>query len=335
ASGIWPVFELASLDEDKIDRFITAWYRQLAGMRVVKDHVSLSAGLSHAVRRPDLWRLAANPLLLTVMALVHTHKGELPEARALLYEDVVDLLLWRWEAVKLESPDGRETTWRQLLREAELGDIDMKEALWALAFHSHGRIKESKGAEATADIVKADLLEALRALHPNQSYDWANRMIQIMNLRAGLLVETGSNVYSFPHRTFEEYLAGCHLSVSSNFTDEAVKLARQGAFWWEVILLAVGSLVHSGKTEATLVLVDELCPEKAPEMGDVNGWRAIWLAGKCLLEIGLVRANRRNLGRTLVERVPRHLTHLITRDVLEPRERAEAGSVLGAIGDPR
>ncbi len=27
----------------------------------------------------------------------------MPDARALLYEDVVDLLLWRWEAVKLEK----------------------------------------------------------------------------------------------------------------------------------------------------------------------------------------------------------------------------------------
>ena len=105
----WPIFELAKLDEEQVDRFIRAWYNQLAAMDVVKNAEMRSTKLSQAVRRPDLWRLARNPLLLTVMALVHTHKGELPEARALLYEDVVDLLLWRWEAIKLDDRGGEDT----------------------------------------------------------------------------------------------------------------------------------------------------------------------------------------------------------------------------------
>ncbi len=56
--------------------------------------------LQNAVRRKDLKRLAPNPLLLTVMALVHAHKGGLPDARALLYEETVEILLWRWEQIK-------------------------------------------------------------------------------------------------------------------------------------------------------------------------------------------------------------------------------------------
>jgi hypothetical protein len=39
------------------------------------------------------------------MALVHTHKGRLPEARALLYEETIDILLWRWEQVKAGGED--------------------------------------------------------------------------------------------------------------------------------------------------------------------------------------------------------------------------------------
>ncbi len=128
---IWPVFELDGLNEEKISTFIKAWHQQLADMSVVSNPDASSAKLIRAVRRPALWRLARNPLLLTVMALVHTHKGEMPDARALLYEDVVDLLLWRWEAIKLENEDARETTWRRLLQEAKLNDIDLKQALWS------------------------------------------------------------------------------------------------------------------------------------------------------------------------------------------------------------
>ncbi|RME52784.1 MAG: hypothetical protein D6790_18360, partial [Caldilineae bacterium] len=94
----WPTYELARLSGEKIDRFIQAWYDQLAALHVVSNPDVRAQKLRTAVRRPDLWRLAPNPLLLTVMALVHSYKSELPEARALLYEDVVDLLLWRWEA---------------------------------------------------------------------------------------------------------------------------------------------------------------------------------------------------------------------------------------------
>ena len=45
------------------------------------DVEGLTSQLRTAVRRSDLWRLASNPLLLTVMALVHTHKGRLGVTR--------------------------------------------------------------------------------------------------------------------------------------------------------------------------------------------------------------------------------------------------------------
>jgi len=157
-----------------------------------------------------------------------------------------------------------------------------------------------------------------------------------MKVRAGLLVESQPGVYRFPHRTFQEYLAGCHLSVQPHFTEQALALAGQSVFWWQVILLAVGRWVYEIKNvDPPLMLVNELCPLDAPADEDVAAWRNIWLAGQCLLEIGLARATRRRLGLSLVERVRGHLTDLITHDRLTPRERAEAGAVLSMIGDPR
>lgn len=335
----WSVVEISPLDEKQIDRFIQAWYGQLAAMQVVTpgEGQTRSDRLSQAVRRADLWRLAPNPLLLTVMALVHTHKGELPDARAALYEDVVDLLLWRWEAIKLAQPDGRETTWRQLLQAAGLSDLDVKLTLWELAFEAHSQqAGDGEKRKPTADIAKADLLRTLRTLHPDQSLDWAEQLIQIMNLRAGLLVEGTPEIYSFPHRTFQEYLAGCHLGNLADFTERALDLAAQGAYWRESILLAVGRLVHvSGDIDRPLMLVSELCPTAQPAAGDVERWRTVWLAGDCLLELGLKRAERRETGRALVLRVRGHLCSLLEQGQLTPRERAEAGSALSALGDPR
>ena len=161
-----PAFELAPFDEGKIGRFIGAWYDELARLGVVKveDAAGLAQRLQEAVHRPDLWRLAPNPLLLTVMALVHTHKGRLPDARALLYEDTVDILLWRWEQIKAGA-EGDAPRLRQLLLDAGRTDVDLKRALWRLAFEAH----QEGGAgddEALADIGELRLQGALAGLHP-------------------------------------------------------------------------------------------------------------------------------------------------------------------------
>ena len=125
-------FTLAPLTEEQIDSFIGAWYSELTRVESVKaeEAETLAQRLRQAVRRPDLWRLAPNPLLLTVMALVHTHKNRLPEARALLYEETIDFLLWQWEEMKYSATDTVPGL-RSLLAEAECMDTDLKQALWA------------------------------------------------------------------------------------------------------------------------------------------------------------------------------------------------------------
>ncbi len=333
---IWPVFELAELTDAQIRHFIADWYGLMVTMQVINDIGTLSDKLQQAVFRPDLLRLARNPLLLTVMALVHTHKGQLPDARALLFEAVVELLLWRWEAIKLKNPDGSETTWRQLLRSVHLTEMSIKQTLWELAFHIHGRTHGGTDRDLTADITESELLATLRELHPNRSLDWAEQLVQIIQLRAGLLVEKSPKLFGFPHRTFQEYLAACHLSTQRDFVQQALGLADKHQTWHEVILLAIGYLVHcTDAIERPLLLIGELCPAQAPALTDELAWQKIWLAGKALLEVGVARTEPLQQGRALIERLRTQLTTLVSHDLLEPRLRAEAGVVLSILGDLR
>ncbi len=259
-----PDFTLAPFTAQHIDAFIAAWYAELRRVQILTaDEASgLAQRLQQAVRRPDLWRLAPNPLLLTVMALVHTHRNRLPEARALLYEETVHFLLWHWEELKV-GRDGPAPRLRALLAQAECADTDLRGVLWRLAFAAHGA---SGAGEAVADIGKWPLLEALAALHPQTSLDWARQVLEAMTLRAGLLLERAPEVYAFPHRTFQEYLAGAALAVQADFAQEAARLSAEGPLWREAVLLAVGRLVHvSGETDRPLALVGELCPVQALE----------------------------------------------------------------------
>jgi len=329
-----PFVELAQLSEEKIDRFIDAWYQELVRLGEVRkeEAAGLAGRLREALRRPDLWRLAPNPLLLTVMALVHTHKGRLPDARALLYEDTVELLLWRWEEIKLGS--GEESTGlRRLLAVAGRTDVDLKRCLWQIAFDAHRQGGAAEG-EALADIGELRLEKALSGLHPEGSRDWALQVVSAMRHRAGLLIERVPEVFTFPHRTFQEYLAGAHLGSQADFAVQAAGLVAESAFWREVILLGVGRLVYlGGDIHKPLALVWELCPEIAVD--EESGWQKAWLAGEVLVEMGVNRVGDSAQGRDLLARVKNRLVDLLERERLVPVERARAADTLCLLGDPR
>ena len=350
--------ELAGFDEGKIDRFIEAWYAELRthGTVTAAETEARTVQLRQAVRRPDLWSLASNPLLLTVIALVNTHKGRLPDARALLYRDTVEILLWRWEEQKSGGQEDVRGL-RALLVEANLGEVDLERSLWRLAYEAHAEGPGGDGQAGAAGIGELKLLKALAALKDNDQ-GWAQRVIEAIKLRAGLLLERTPGVFAFPHRTFQEYLAGAYLASVGDFARRAARLAGEdahwremiltgggeihladyltgGARWREVILLAVGRLVYvSGDLVQPLTLAAELCPTDGP--GDTElGWRKAWLAGEVLNEAGAERVAGYALGRELRERVPARLAQLICGGWLAPRERAAAGDTLAQLGDPR
>ncbi len=330
-----PDFELAPFTQEQIDGFIESWYAEQHRAQHIKTRQevdTLTERLKEAVRRHDLQQLAPNPLLLTVMALVHTHKGRLPDARALLYEETIEILLWRWEQLKVPGQE-QDVGLLQLLQQAQRTDVDLKRVLWELAFIAHR--KGSTGDEGVADIGEMDLIQAMAALHPTTSLDWGKAVVETIKLRAGLLVERVPGRFTFPHRTFQEYLAGAYIAAQSDFSRQAAQLAEEYAVWREVILLGVGRLVYlSGDIEKPLALIAELCPAQIKE-GSITDWHKQWLAGDIVKEIGLNRVKDRSLGRELLPRVQARLVSVMRDSPLPPRERVEAGNTLAAIGDSR
>ena len=333
----FPALTIAPFNETQINDFIHAWHTEVASKwnqpRYELDKLE-SKLRGEVARREDLRRLAPNPLLLTVMALVHTSDGELPEARALLYERAVDILLWRWDQQKSKA-HGEESRMVVKLREVGRDRGDLLVRLAKLAFLAHQQIKADDGNDEVTGISESTLLNELRELHPKRSLDWAEEIVDIMKMRAGLLLERTGGIFSFPHRTFQEYLAGMHLARQTNFTTEALKCIGQGDFWRIVVLLAAGNLVHSSVPdyEKPTWLAEELCP--ITKTDNETAWRRAWLGGEVLLEVGLNRVRDTERGRNLLERVRTRLADLLESGALAPRERMDAGDVLGALGDPR
>jgi formylglycine-generating enzyme required for sulfatase activity/energy-coupling factor transporter ATP-binding protein EcfA2 len=325
----FPVFELAPFTEEKVAHFIRAWYQQQFALGAVRrgEVNTRIAQLTAAAQWPEMAALASNPLLLTLMALIHTRQQTLPGVRALIYEECIDIMLWRWGRTKRET-----SGLHKLLEEVGLQALDLKHALWKLAFDLHKGDADRQGAEAK--IAASDLWQALQPLHPDGDFNWVARVVTHLLERTGLLVEREEGVYTYPHRTFQEYLAGSYLSVKKNFALQAKNLVDEADFWREAVLLAVSRQVYVVEDlSRVLVFVGELCPAQCVDK-DVR-WRQVRLAGEVFLEMALDREQDFQLGRDLLARVRERLRILVEAGHLQARARAEAGDVLGRLGDPR
>ncbi len=340
--GQFPTLTLTPFDSERVERFIQGWYAQgCIGVRCPgMDPQAALDMLRQTVRRPDLWHLATNPMMLTLMALVHSFRGELPEARSRLYEDAVDVLLWRWE----QYTTGDTAHLTDQLREARRDRGDLMSLLERLAYRVQGKgstdaILTLRGdavgqTASVAGIGEAELLEALAGLHPRRNAEWAQGAIDTIKVHVPLLVEDQPGVFTFAHRTIQEYLAGAYLAHAGDFPDRVAALVDERGYWREPILLGVGFLVHNQReTERPLRLVDRLCPTDFPT--DDDGWRRVWVAGETISAIGMMRVSDTPQGVSLLDRVRHRLAALVEHGALHPGERAAAAEVLGRLGDAR
>jgi formylglycine-generating enzyme required for sulfatase activity len=318
---------LTPFDEEKICHFVAAWYGEVArmGLMSASEAGERAERLQDAVRRPDLRVLAPNPLLLTMMALLHASWGRLPEDRVQLYSEIVELLLARWEESRLG---------RQALAQARMSSSDLRFALEEVAYDAHG---SQPSGEGTADVTESLLREVLQGYLEG---DWnrAGDVIAYIRERAGLLLERKPRLYTFPHRTLQEYLAGCHLSVQPDFATQVTDLLREDEpRWREPFLLAVGKTGRAeNRVDQALAVVDGLCPRECGKPPtDEQSYRCAWLAGEALLEIGADKLRRRDHWQARLDRVIGWLVALLEAGALAPVERAAAGRVLGLLGDPR
>ncbi len=327
-------FTLADFNQEQRDDFVQAWYGELKrkGHLPGLDATLLSRDLQRAIRRSDLQRVAGNPLLLTVMAMVHVEKGELPDSRALLYDETIELLLSRWESTK---DDASVPQLRQMLLAANRTDADLKTRLAEVAFTVHTQAGSAAAGDEhkVADIGETYLCEQLSRLN-KKDLGWGQRLLEILKERAGLLIERAPGQFAFPHRTFQEYLAGVHLAAQLDFSDQAMGWGGRDVVWRPMVLFAVEHLVYvQSRPLDALNLISKLCPKDIPLSAE--DWRFVWLAGEALASLGRERAEDSEWGLDLSRRVRWRLAALLIEGRLSAVERAAAGRVLAQLGDPR
>ncbi len=350
------VVRLAPFDDPQIEAFITAWYTQVMGPRrdwsQEQFHLRASRLTRTILGRPHLRRLAASPLLLTLMAQVDSNGVEamLPNNRAELYKQTVDLLLARWEnRLQLDDNPGAEVPDEKILWLDGLPTLKLRDVLARLAYEGH-RDQRQTGSEAAADgpAVEITYQQLKDALLPQfDSLKRVEEIITYIQHRTGLLVDKGEGVFTFPHRTYQEYLAGQHLQNIAGWQPKLIKHVRDAPDWWrEVFLLSAASMPVADSIQ---FLVQALLPSEET----ITRRNAPWLmiAAQALVEtnfhyyVELEKQQAEQSGNgpldsdsfaAFYRRVQTRLKiALVAEDVLPPKLRGEAGQWLAQLGDDR
>ena len=340
------VYLLADFDEVQIEGFIRRWYEVLPQRRwcLPIDAERKCTDLLTACARPALRALTPNPLLLTLMAVLHYEQGHVPGNRAELYDESVKLLLQRWN-----RKSGGERALCEAIGLPDLDLLEVRKVLQQLAFDVHasstGETEDED--EGDLDIGKSTLLQALRPLL-QQSLDKAEAMVDYIEHRTGLLLglgpRDGERRFSFPHRTFREYLAACYLTESDDFDGECLRLARANPDHWAQVLPLAGRI--AGLPRAANA-ADELIGSERIEDHRAAGkpisaaqWKCAEMAGLMLREQN-ANTLQSNTGKPAA--VSRRVRHWLAAALpvhpddggLSAVERTKIGDLLAELGDPR
>ena len=342
---------LAAFTNGQMIRFIQRWYgssRDYQGEVAAQRAGKLQAAV---LARPSLKKLAARPLLLSLIAYLHANRHELPERRADLYERLLELLIDEWEKARFKAEDAEKAIaceQHSLAEYLQTGQDSIRLVLERLAFAAHAQ-QDQASAQETADIAAGQLVNELLREGKTGLDLKPLRLCEYLRDRVGILYQRGGAnemdaVYTFPHRSFQEYLAAAYLR-----RDEKALYDRHGDYeewhevaahlgktdpdrWREVVVLA-GGIKAQKEPGQVWSLLDSLHPADTDDTPQQTAW-GLRLAAEIMAE-NVRHTDLTKKQERIFQRIRHALPEVLSTPLLKAVERAAIGRYLAIIGDPR
>lgn len=229
------VLEVQPFTLEQVKQFVENWYLANEILSFGKDDAGIreaaaksAADMMHRLRTaPALTALAVNPLLLTMITMVHRYRGALPGRRVELYSEICDVLLGHWRsAIGVADP---------------LSASQKRSVLQPLALSMMKSQQREIKARQAIEIIR----EPLQRVGVVGKDDPPGFLGEVEK-ESGLLLEREVGEYTFAHLTFQEYLA----SVQLLETNEGWCLEQcvDDSWWHETIRL------YAAQTDATSIV---------------------------------------------------------------------------------
>ena len=197
------ILEVLPFTMKQVEKFIENWYLQneiryqgKEDWGVKREAENKAEDLIGRIKQSaPITAMAVNPLLLTMIAVVHDNRGALPGRRVELYAEICDVLLGRRQEAK-KIPDNLTPAQKQSI-------------LQVLALELMKRkTREFKG-ELGVEIIRNKLLKIVdREISPED-------FLKLIRDVSALLVETQQGILEFAHKSFQEYLAAVQIKEDS------------------------------------------------------------------------------------------------------------------------
>jgi formylglycine-generating enzyme required for sulfatase activity len=345
----WQALTIQPLTFGQVRHFVEHWYAELASTREKEQHQERAAKLMADLQNTQnerIRKLITSPLLLTMLAILHYNRNEIPDDRVEVYEQCVELLLDRWESVR--TPDVKRQSLLARLDIPELKVEQLREELHKLALHTHRQPPGDDGrgmldgATLTGHMVR--FFGRLRCPDPLEK---VNLFLDGLVKEAGLLQAPSDDHYAFPHLTFQEYLTACGLADRQDMVAQAYEMwsGADASRWREVLLLLMGRLRQRGSLSVEqygVAWLDRLLAKKIGRQAKTAAqrWQDIALATLCYREIGGATALASvdiDVEEKLEQPLRTNIVELLaTRDSgVVVADRIVAAEVLAELGDPR
>ncbi|MCP4370535.1 MAG: hypothetical protein GY797_20840, partial [Deltaproteobacteria bacterium] len=308
-------------DTDEIEAFFSKWYlryeieiKRRVEAAEAEAEKNLIRMMTVVKNDRNIFNIATNPLMLTILALIEHEGGELPKDRADLYAKCLKTLSGSWENLR--------SLYESEKRGFKLGNKNITEDfivyyLGPIAFDMHLKAQPDIDYETLKEALtkKFDLGNKDMLLSKEQAADF----ILIMKERSGILQEVTAGTYGFIHLTFKEYLAARSLT---DLSDDIIDELGDNLFkpeWKEVVLLTATSLKRKGASN----FIEAVFKKKQ------DNFQNLILAGECTLDSSID-----NIDEGLYDNLINEMSCVIYDDV-PVKERVEVGEILGWLGDTR
>ena len=280
----FPHYLLQPFDEPKINQFIDNWYDSRSQDQ--EDAKRLKEDIRKAfANNPHIHHLARNPLLLTIITLIHRYQAQLPRERYKLYQSAIETLLTTWDTTNKQLEDHHKL---EYLKNDDWEDLMRNLAYWIHAHQDGIEGNESEGTLIDKNkliIFLTDYIQEKKKIEYDYAENEAKRFISFVRDRSGLLNEQGTDCYAFVHKTFQEYLCAQKIrqDMKRNKHEfqiilDAIKNHLHDAHWREVLLLLVAQEEEESAAEAIRVILEN--------KSEYEQWlhRDLLFAGSCLAE---------------------------------------------------